>query len=108
MAARLSLSSFCVGLAVALAEIEVGLQDGESRASYARLRLAQRLMDGYVTLCMVFLILWCDAFMYVPLFPSGGVEPARLRSPFAVPAGLLKAVTLGMLPAARRHAAGMS
>ena len=36
--------------------------------------------------------------------PSRGVGPARLRSPLAVPAGLGKAVTLGMLPAARRHA----
>ena len=31
-----------------------------------------------------------DAFMYVSVFPSAGVEPARLRSPFAVPAGLLE------------------
>ena len=36
--------------------------------------------------------------------PSRGVGPARLRCPLAVPAGLGKAVTLGMLPAARRHA----
>ena len=47
-------------------------------------------------------------FMHDLVFPSGGVEPAKLRSPCSVPAGLLKAVTLGMLPAARRHAAGMS
>ena len=46
--------------------------------------------------------------MFEVVSPSWGVEPARLRCPFAVPAGLSKAVTLGMLPAARRHAAGMS
>ena len=66
VAARLSLSSFCIGLAVAKAALEVGLKDGESRASHARLRLAQRLMDGYVTLCMV--CLWFCGLMVICMF----------------------------------------